>query len=176
MLIALFGPPGAGKDTVAKRLVEQHGFVRVAFADKVRELAYEVITPQGQQLVDTIGWDTLKREQYWARAVLELVGDGARKVFGPEFWISAIRDPVIHILRHGGNVVITDLRKESEKQFVDGLDLHIFGGSKLWHITRPGFEKRPFDEWQPEWANLTIANDDTVETLNQRVDRAIAEI
>ena len=57
MLIALFGPPGAGKDTVAKRLVEQHGFVRIAFADKVRELAYQVMSPNLQSVVDYEGWE-----------------------------------------------------------------------------------------------------------------------
>ena len=42
MIIALFGPPGAGKDTVGKILVEQYAYRRVAFADKVRELAAKV--------------------------------------------------------------------------------------------------------------------------------------
>jgi shikimate kinase len=32
-LISLCGLAGAGKSTIAKALVEHHGFVRVAFAD-----------------------------------------------------------------------------------------------------------------------------------------------
>jgi dephospho-CoA kinase len=171
MLVALFGPPSAGKDTVAKRLVEQHGFVRVAFADKVRELAYEVITePDGKELIDNFGWEVCKRDNEYFRLLLERVGDGARKVLGESIWIDAVYNEIDALLDDGKSVVITDLRKENEAEMVKD-----FNGI-IWHITRPGCEKRPFDEWQPEWANLIIANDDTVETLNQRVDRAIAEI
>jgi hypothetical protein len=173
MLIALFGPPGAGKDTATKRLVEQHGFVRVAFADKVRELAYETLEDSSRVVIDMKGWEVAKRWHREYREILERVGDGARKVFGPDFWIDAIRNQVLDVLRKNGNVVITDLRKENEKRFVNALDLHIFGKSKLWYVTRPGCHKRPFDEWKPEWAAFTIYNNDTIEVLNQRVDEVL---
>lgn len=38
MIIGLNGNPGTGKDTVANYLVAEHGFVRIAFADRLREL------------------------------------------------------------------------------------------------------------------------------------------
>jgi hypothetical protein len=173
MLIALFGPPGAGKDTVAKRLVEQHGFVRVAFADKVRELAYEVLNAYWKSVITEVGWERAKRNDPEIRKLLERVGDGTRRVLGDDVWIDAIRYQVLNTLRNNGNVVITDLRKENEKWFVNALDLHIFGKSKLWYVTRPGCHKRPFDEWKPEWAAFTIYNNDTIEVLNQRVDEVL---
>lgn len=172
MLIALFGPPGAGKDTVAKRLVEQHGFVRIAFADKVRELAYEVAIDTQREQIDYFGWEKCKRKSEDYRKLLERVGDGARKVFGPEFWVDAVRGEVNNLLGMGKNVVITDLRKESEMWYVHTME-PLGYNAKMWYVTCPGCERRPFDEWKPEWAAFTIHNNDTIEALNQRVDEVL---
>jgi hypothetical protein len=172
MLIALFGPPGAGKDTVAKRLVEQHGFVRVAFADKVRELAYETLDEPSKRFLDSMGWDRAKRQTNFFRELLERVGDGARKVLGDDVWINAVGAEIGRLIDSGKNVVITDMRKENESEFVcDYARLGV--NATMWYITRPGCEKRPFDEWNPEWAAFTIYNNDTIEVLNQRVDEVL---
>jgi hypothetical protein len=173
MLIALFGAPGAGKDTVAKRLVGQHGFVRVAFADKVRELAYETLPVHARDEIDKKGWDACKRmADNFYREHLERVGDGARKVLGDDVWINAVGVEIGRLIDSGKSVVITDMRKESESEFVcDYARLGV--KSTMWHVTRPGCEKRPFDEWKPEWAAFTIHNNDSIEVLNQRVDEVL---
>jgi dephospho-CoA kinase len=167
MLIALFGPPGAGKDTVAMRLVDQHGFLRVAFADKVRELAYEVATDTQREQINYFGWEKCKRQSEDYRKLLERVGDGARKVLGESLWIDAVYNEIDALLDDGKSVVITDLRKENEAEMVKD-----FNGI-IWYVTRPGCEKRPFDEWKPEWAAFTVYNNDTIEVLNQRVDEVL---
>jgi hypothetical protein len=164
MLIALFGAPGAGKDTVANHLVESHGFTRVAFADKVRELAYEVVGPIDRSTIDVIGWDTLKRRDDFFRELLERVGDGTRKVISPDIWISLVEDRIMQLLRDGKDVVISDMRKANEFEMV----LHHVGTA--WLIHRPGFDKRPFDEWDPSWAKFRITNDGDIQQLCRGVD------
>jgi len=172
VLIALFGPPNSGKDTVAKRLVEQHGFTRIAFADKVRELAYETLSDSERVVIDMKGWEVAKRWHQQYREILECVGDGARKVLGESVWINAVEREISPLLTMCKNVVITDLRKENESEFVcDYARLGV--NATMWHVTRPGCEKRPFDEWKPEWAAFTIHNNDTIEALNQRVDEVL---
>jgi len=139
----------------------------------VRELAYECITePDGKELIDEYGWEVCKRENEYFRLLLERVGDGARKVFGPEFWIDAVRGEVNNLLGMGKSVVITDLRKKSEMWYVHAME-PLGYNAKMWHVTRPGCEKRPFDECKPEWAAFTIYNNDTIDVLNQRVDEVL---
>ena len=45
MIIGLSGYAQSGKDTVAKVLIEEYGFTRIAFADKIREFLYD-LNPQ----------------------------------------------------------------------------------------------------------------------------------
>ena len=170
MIIALFGAPGAGKDTVGKILVEEYSYRRVAFADKVRELALRlhgsaiVNTGSGSYIklrdaVEEFGWEHVKRNSEHVRQLLERVGDGCREVLGADLWIMAAWHDIIQ----GGNVVITDLRKRNEYASLRDV------GAQFWHITRHGCEKRPFDEWQPEWATDTIENNGTIDELREKV-------
>lgn len=172
MIIALFGPPGAGKDTVGKILVEQYAYRRVAFADKVRELALRVC---GHNVIDfsisriwtleecvrVHGWEIAKRESPRVRDILERVGGGCREVLGNDLWLNQVALD----LMSGDNIVVTDMRKHNEMRVL------AFYDAKFWHITRNGCVKRPFDEWQPEWATATIENNGTVEELAAKVKR-----
>ncbi len=169
MLIALIGAPGAGKDTIAKRLVEKHGFVRLAFADKVRQLAYETLDSNGKMLINVHGWDAAKRKNEFLREHLERVGDGARKVFGEEFWIEQINEEIKTLIANNKDIVITDLRKDNEARFV-----YTFRPDfSIWHVHRPGCERRPFDEWREEWAACSIPNNGEIDELHRHVDELV---
>ncbi len=169
MLIALIGAPGAGKDTIAKRLVEQHGFVRFAFADNVRQLAYETLDDNGRTLIDVHGWDTAKRASESFRLTLERIGDGARKVFGEDFWIQQVSEEIKTLIANNKDVVITDLRKDNEARFV-----YTFRPDfSIWHVHRPGCNRRPFDEWREEWAAFSIPNFGELEDLHRHVDECL---
>lgn len=173
MIIALFGPPGAGKDTVGKILVEQYAYRRVAFADKVRDLALKLnphIFHYGkplQALVDKHGWDIAKREFGEVRFWLERVGDGCREVLGPRTWIDAAFNEDV---TSQDDIVVTDMRKLNEHFWInEWSQVLCHRRAEFWYITRNGREKRPFDEWKPEWATATIENNGTVEELAAKV-------
>lgn len=160
MIIALFGAPGAGKDTVAEMLVNGFGYRRVAFADKVRELAYRT-RPEIRHIVDTYGWENAKREFLEVRCVLETVGDGAREVLGEDVWVNAaFKD--LDLDNH--DYVITDLRKENEYTYLNYLD------TVFVCVRRSGCEKRPFDQWRAHWAEYVIDNDGGLDELRAKVD------
>lgn len=134
MLIGLTGFAQSGKDTVASVLVEQHGFKRVAFADKIREFAYEAnplvaCSPSGylQDLVNLIGWDEAKKDAQ-VRRVLQNFGVGARKVFNEDFWVNQALSGVYP----SENVVITDVRFINEAARISS-----YPKSQTWRVVRP---------------------------------------
>lgn len=132
MLIGLAGTAGSGKDTAANFLVERHGFVRVAFADAVRDAALALnpwvrwaddrwSPPHIDRLADIIrvdGWDKAKREKTEVRRLLQVIGtEVGREILGPDVWV-IIAAQKINALGPNAKVVITDVRFPNEVGFV----------------------------------------------------------
>jgi len=135
MIIGLTGYARSGKDSVAKVLVDHYGFIRLAFADPIRELLLEInpILDKGNRLsslVNEYGWDIAKGQPE-VRRLLQTLGVGARKVFGENHWIvEAFKniDPT-------KNYVVTDVRFSNEADWIKD----IYNG-QIWRIKRPGVD------------------------------------
>jgi len=148
-VIGLCGYAGSGKDTAAEALVEQ-GWLRVAFADPIREMAlaidpYVSASTDGTCVVtkhrlswvlDYVGgW---QKAQTWpeVRRLLQRIGtEAGREILGKNIWIqlayAAMTEASISDDPPAG-IVITDLRFKNEYEWL-----------KLVHaiivrISRPG--------------------------------------
>ena len=136
MIIGLSGYARSGKDEVAKILVEDYGYKRVAFADKIRELLLET-NPQVRDgfriknVVSAYGWDEAKVLFPEVRRLLQDLGVGARKTFGEWFWI----EQAMRKVSFADNVVVTDVRFTNEADFIKKYD-----DSQIWRIKRSGIE------------------------------------
>ena len=133
IIIGLTGYAQSGKDTAAKILVDNYGFTKVAFADKIREFLYNINPMIGgeplQIKVDVEGWEKAKQHSE-VRRLLQVTGVSARKLFGSEFWIN-------QTLRHfatSSNVVISDVRFTNEANWLKT------NGGQIWRIQRVGVE------------------------------------
>ena len=131
MIIGLSGYAQSGKDTVARTLVKEYGFTRIAFADKIRQLLYEmnprINDRQLQQWVDLQGWDATK-EISEVRMLLQNLGVGARKIIGELVWVKVAMmqyDP-------NKNFVFTDVRFSNEARMIKDY------GGHIWRVERPG--------------------------------------
>lgn len=136
MIIGLTGYAQSGKDTVASILIKHYGFTRIAFADKIRDLLYEMdpqiqvgydITTTIKTLVDESGWDEAKQLPQ-VRQHLQNLGVGARKVFGNLFWV----EQAMRGIGYYENVVVTDVRFKNEADFIKKYER-----SQIWRIKRP---------------------------------------
>jgi hypothetical protein len=130
MIIGLTGYAQSGKDTIAKILVDNYDYKRIAFADKIREFLYETAPDHVRLLVDDVGWDEAKQNQD-VRELIQNTGVGARKVFGEDFWIKQAFNGCKEI----DNLVITDVRFTNEADYIKW-----FPGAQLWRIKRIGVE------------------------------------
>ena len=137
MIIGLTGYAQSGKDSVANILVNNYGYTRVAFADPIRELLYQMnpaVKDGGyrvQSTVDAYGWDVAKTAFPEVRNMLQNLGVGARKTFGDMFWVQqALRQ-----VSPEGNFVITDVRYPNEAKAI-----RLYEGSQIWRIKRSGVD------------------------------------
>ena len=113
MIVALVGRKQSGKGSTAKVLVEQHGFVEVAFADALKDFVSQMFgwpraalddqafktSGRGVREVGDLNWrDKVDpasaarfvyehTETLTPRWVLQAAGQAARKTFGDDFWI-----------------------------------------------------------------------------------------
>lgn len=146
-IIGLSGYARVGKDEAAKVLVEEFGFTRVAFADKLREFLYALNPPALripvhenpavpvwlplQIVIDEYGWDGYKETPYGphVRQMLQRLGtEAGRQTLWDSIWI----DAAFANTTGSGRIVVTDVRFPNEAQAIKER------GGKVWRITRQG--------------------------------------
>ncbi|MFG3715816.1 hypothetical protein [Micromonospora sp. NPDC047730] len=177
-LIGLLGRARAGKDTVAGRLVERHGFRRYAFADALKEaalIADPIVVPVDtvggslrlSHFVHSVGWEAAK-EVREVRRTLQQFGVGIRHL-DPHFWVRVVMDEVSD--PDGPAAVITDVRFPNEAAAIRA------AGGKLVRVVRPGQDES--DQHISEVAladwpvDHTLLNDTDVHALMIKVDGMI---
>lgn len=154
-IIALSGFARSGKDEAAKILVEEFGFTRVAFADKLRDVLYQldpivaVVEYENenknlpvpwtysqpyqtvQSVINEYGWDGYKETVYGneIRRLLQRLGtEAGRQTLWDTIWI----DAALTGLPEDARVVVSDAR------FFNEFDAVRERGGTVWRIERAG--------------------------------------
>ncbi len=163
LVIGIAGASGSGKDVAATILVEELGFVRLAFADPLKRVC------------ELAALRFLDKADLRVRRLYQEVGMAFRD-FDEEIWIDNLRDRMRH---HSlsRRFVIPDCR------FIDELDFaRAFGFA--WRIDRPGAgladpelaAHTSEQEWRtwPNWSAV-IENEGTLSDLRSDVLAAADE-
>lgn len=178
MIIGLSGYAQVGKDTVANYLVENYGFIKVSFADPIREALYKLnpyvrvgdMPPTSLAVaVDHMGWEDVKVFSSDTRELLQRMGtEVGRDMFGKDFWVN---QGLLRAKEHA-NVVFADTR------FVNEADAITANGGQIWRITKPGHgpvnghpSETALDEYIPDWF---VPNYTGIDQLHQIVDTIMA--
>lgn len=179
-VVGLMGQKQSGKDTFAKRLIEEHGFTRIANADIMRDCLYALDPYIGDgwrltRLIDTYGWDYAKEQNPEVRRLLQVFGtEVGREILGADTWVNATSRKVKAELRGGGKVVITDVRFPNEADMIHNL----FAGDiiRIYRSGLPDADNHPSErawrEVEPDWE---FHNDGTIEDLWSRADHYISQ-
>ena len=177
-IIGLNGYAGSGKDAVAAYLVEHHDFARVAFADPIKKILYDMnpfIILDGedvytlQELVDRDGWDETKSIPE-VRDLLQRLGVAAREHIYEDVWI----DVAFEKIKDASRCVVTDCRFINEVDMISDLN----GG--IVRVMRPGVvafnahvSEKNLDEYQED---ASIWNDSSHDDLGTKIEEMLLQL
>lgn len=127
MIIGITGRKRSGKDTIGDYLVKNHGFIRIGFADTLKDICRIIFGFSDEQL-----YGDLKEEvdPYWnhsPREILQKVGTDLFRNHGPKvlknldknIWIRSVQRKIENLQKEGHkNFVITDVRFDNELEFI----------------------------------------------------------
>ena len=174
MIYGLSGYAKAGKDTLAAELVRRDGFIRVSFADALRECMYRLnpivdahlekggtVFSRYADIIDGIGYSKAKLMYPEIRELLQRLGtEAGREVLGNDIWVDvALKGLDINLY----NYVVTDVRFDNEYQAI------LSNGGINIRIERPGFG--PANQHCSETAldgyvfDFVLQNDGSIEEL-----------
>jgi hypothetical protein len=151
MIIGVIGFIGSGKGTAADVLVEKHGFVKLSFADAVKDATAAIFGWQRSLLEgDTLESREFREtnDEWWAnrfgfehfspRLALQLMGtEAGRNVFHKDVWVYALERK----MEMYQNVVIADVRFPNEIE---------------WMRSKGGFAVRVVRGHDPGWYNDAV--------------------
>ena len=179
-LIGVHGKARSGKDTFARVLVEEHGFVRTAFADPLKAAASILFNwPPELAFSDEIKsyksplWNNLTGREIFQKLGTEAI----RGTFGDDFWIKRWACDYGRLSKQH-SVVVSDVRTNLEADMIRGLGgliIHLdrrncgLTGIEAYHSSERGiiFNKG---------TDLHIENNGTLAELEDEVHRIVAFI
>lgn len=124
IIIGLHGKIGVGKDTIADHLCSHYGFVKLSFAQTLKEIValitgweYDFIDGKiNRELRETLVHPFFGRT---CRQILQYVGtDLFRNQLHRDIWINCLRNKLDAKLSQGLDVVITDCRFQNELELL----------------------------------------------------------
>ena len=185
-LIGLVGRARSGKDTLADLLVEQHGYTKLAMADRLREMATDIDPVVGAETaspytsarlirysdaVGTLGYERAKDVYPELRRFLQRLGtEGVRKHLGADVWV---RMAERRMGSTDGPLVFTDIRFPNEADMIrrnGGVIIAVDRGGR-----GDGHVSEDLDQLVAE-ADRVIANHGTLAEYLAEVERTIADI
>ena len=175
LIIGLTGLPRAGKDTVANRLAEEHGFLVLSFAKPLKEAAAILLDRPLSECNGEGGFDREAIMPEWGfsmrwflqRFGTECLRDQIRK----DFWTAHMQRRIKQARLVGWQrIVITDCRFQNETDTLRSL------GGTIVEIVRPGTKGSDHPSDARVLPDVTLVNSSTIAALYADVDRLVFDL
>lgn len=185
VVVGVTGFAQVGKDTTADILVASQGYTKVAFADPLRGLAWDLDpilaywkkttqphdeAPTYRQYLEVLGYEKAKECPEF-RGFLKDLGAGCRKHLGADVWIRAALAECPRF------TVVSDVRFVNEAEAVRARAEELGGKALIIRVDRPGVQAESDFEREVSLIrpDVVLANDGTVDTLEERVFDALGD-
>lgn len=204
-LIGICGSIGSGKDTAAQYLIDAHGYVRISFADTLKDAAAGVFGWDREMLEGKTSESRKERERidnFWSNALgrdwspriaLQYLGTELfRNNLHPNIWVIAAEKRIIDKVAKGtaSKFVISDVRFPNEITMIRRL------GGEVWRIRRgedplwltdiykmgkdwalKNMPQHHPSEWEWIWADFdfTLDNDATLDLLYNKIENYVSK-
>lgn len=165
-IIGICGLIGSGKGTVSDILVNNYGFTKISFADRLKDTTAVLFNwPRHMLEGDTdesrkwrneedVFWSTECNRSISPRHALQWLGtECIRKGFHPDIWTLTVKKELQQ--NPNTNYVIPDFRFKNERNMITLL------GGETWQVRR---------SQQPNWINDAISDNTTGTTLMSHYD------
>lgn len=176
VIIGIGYKKGVGKDTVANRLVDKHGFTRMSFADPLKEACRVIFHFSEAQLY---GDKKEVMDHRWGktpRQILQMMGtDAVRNIIDREVWVKSLKIKIENMVKANPGkqlkIAVPDVRFPNEAEAILSME-----GGHVWKVTRE-LPTNEFSYHESEvaldqynkWSSVLI-NDSTMAELYKRVD------
>lgn len=174
LLIALCGPIGSGKSTIAEHLSAKHSLARVRFAGPLKDMLKALGLSKAQLDGDQKEVPSpllCGRTPRWAMQTLGT--EWGRALIHQDLWTTIWQHRVRDCFRKGQGVVVDDLRFPNEEALIRTL------GGQIWQVHRDAPEyslgyKHPSEAYVPS-ADHQISNSGSIQDLCEMVDGLLTQ-
>ena len=174
MVIGLTGLMNSGKSTVADYLVTHRDFVRLKFAQGLKEMvrALGLDDAEIEGVLKEMPCDKLNGRT--PRYAMQTLGtEWGRTHMGQDFWVNSLVQKA-HRLGFDANIVIDDCRFPNEAV---AIQRDLMG--KVWWINRGGYDMGSghASEHEQRWItpDLTVHNNGTLDELLEKVEMVLSD-
>jgi len=193
MIIGIAGLIGHGKGSVASVLEHHHNFVKLSFADSLKDSVAAVFNWNRLWLEGDTTESRIWREEvdeWWSqrlnipnltpRIVLQQWGtEVCRRGFHDDIWIASLENKIHGYQNQNYNVVIPDVRFPNEIDMIQNMNGEVWvvkrGQDPQWLTDYIERGIQPPNIHQSEWAwaksqfNQVILNDGTLDDLKEKI-------
>ena len=181
LLIGVAGQKYNGKDTIADYLVSEYGFIKLSFADALKEMCKVLFNFNDEQLygsekesIDDF-WGIKPRDAftYFGTDIMRKQLNNLIPNINENFWIKCLEKKMVNLKKNNENIkiVIADVRFENEVNFIksyNGLIIRVIRPDKILYDCHES-EKNILDLS----VDYEIMNNSTLNHLYQQVNKII---
>lgn len=126
-IIGLAGKKRSGKSVTAKHLAGKHGYIRYALAEPFKLALMQLLGWSFEHIEGKLKEVVDERYGFSPRTAMQTIGTQWGRFLNRDLWIILVDQKI----DWNGNVVVTDIRRENEAQWIRSK------GGVIIHIVRP---------------------------------------